>query len=305
MAIATPQHHAIVALFPQILFSRRRKWQGLQDVLSASGLERPALFLLVAIVQETDPGTALSREELEKRLFNPYATLYPMLAHLPELVKYGYLAHTDQDYVVTPEGRKFVEQEFEERARAYIATLTPLPEPELTRLTERLEEIAALMWQADEPALKAHQARVRRFLPVTMAMPVTVRLEASIMSFWMARDDAHIASWSAEGLSGPHLDLLSRLALEEAQTVPKLITLLEDTQHAQDVVRGLAVLAEAGYVRVEGEHVFLTETGREIRTHIEEETDRIYFAPWPELTGEELTWLHASLEVVRHSFANL
>jgi hypothetical protein len=107
-----------------------------------------------------------------------------------------------------------------------------------------------------------------------------------------------MAAWRAEGLSGPQMDLLGRVWMGEAQTLLGLIAAVERTQHAEDVVEGVNALAEAGYVVVEGERVTITDAGRRVRARIEEETDRVYFSPWPQMTAEELEWLYGSLEEV-------
>ena len=296
MTIAS-RYRDLIALFPRFLSKRRVGWQGLRDILSTSGLERPALFLLIAIVGEVDARRGLSRDELERRLFNPYSTFDPIFDRLPQLVEKGYLSYgEDGGYRVTDEGREVADR-VELGARAYLAGLDVLPPGELTRLATTLEAIAARLWQADEPKIKAHQARARRVPPITTDAPM-VHLEVAIMSLWMARDDAHMAAWRAEGFSGPQMDLLGRVWMGEAQTVPGLITALERTQHAEDVVEGVNALAEAGYVVVEGERVTITDAGRQVRAWIEEETDRVYFSPWPQMTAEELEWVYRSLEAV-------
>ena len=94
------------------------------------------------------------------------------------------------------------------------------------------------------------------------------------------------------------MDLLSHLASGEIQTLPALTAALEDTQRPEDVTRGVASLSNAGYVLVEGEHIALTEAGQQLRDEIEEETDRIYFAPWPHLIEDELEGIYAALKSV-------
>jgi hypothetical protein len=287
------RYRDLVSLFPHFLPVRRRGWAGLQDVLQSSGLERPHFFLLMALVQETDLSEKLSRQQMESQLFNPYSTFNPIFDALPLLLEQGYLLHLDAGYLVTPAGRALIEQT-EQAARDYVATLTPIPLPELTHLAALLEEIAQRMWQADEPAIKAHQARCHRLPPIIPSAPM-VHLEAAIFALWMARDDAHIAAWRAAGLSGPHLDLLTRLWTGEAHSRPELTTALQHTQRPEDILQGITALKEAGYVLGEGEHLALTASGQQVRTRIEEETDRIYFTSWPPLTPEDLSWLYASL----------
>jgi hypothetical protein len=291
----SPKYHDLVLLFPRFLHLQPFGWKGSQDILQ-SGLQLPALLLLRALVQETDPGEMLSRHEMDSRLFNPYSTFNPIFDSLPSLLEKGYVLHSEGRYLVTPRGRGLIEQT-EQAARDYTATLTPLPLPELTRLADLLEAIAQRVWQAGEPSVKAHQARSHRLPPITTPGSM-VHLEAAVFALWMARDDAHIAAWRAQGLSAPHLDLLSHLWMGKAQTIPELTTVLQQTQRPEEILQGVAALGEAGYVLVQGEHIALTKSGQQVRTHIEEETDRIYFTPWPSLTPEDLNWLCSSLKMV-------
>jgi hypothetical protein len=237
----------------------------------------------------------LSRQELES-LLNPYATFHPLFERLPSLLEAGYVLHSDEHYLVMPGGRVLIEH-IEHDVQDYTATLTPLPLPELTRLATFLETMAHCMWQASEPAVKAHQARCHRLPPITTLSPM-VHLDAAVFALWMARDDAHIAAWRAEGLTGPHLDLLTRLWTGEAHTLPELSTTLQQTQRPEDILQGVSTLSDAGYVLVEGERVTLTKDGQQVRTRIEEETDRIYFTSWSNLSTEDLDWLYASLKMV-------
>jgi hypothetical protein len=261
-----------------------------------SGLQHPALLLLRDLVRETDPGEMLSRQDMESQMFNPYSTLHSIFDNLPSLVEKAYLSQSGSRYLVTPRGRTLIEH-IKQDAQDYTATLTPIPLAELTRLADLLETIAQRMWQADEPAIKAHQARCHRLPPIATSAPM-VHLEAAVFALWMARDDAHIAAWRAEGLSGPHLDQLTRLWTGEAHTLPELTTVLQHSQRPEDILEGVTTLGEAGYVFREGEHITLTETGQQVRTRIEEETDRIYFTSWPSLTPEDLNWLYSSLNKV-------
>lgn len=114
----------------------------------------------------------------------------------------------------------------------------------------------------------------------------------------MARDDAHIAAWQAEGLGGPHVDLLTRLWRGEAHTLHELTTVLQLSQYPEDILQGVGALKEGGYVLVEGERITLTAYGQQVRTSIEEETDRIYFTPWLALTPEVPNWLYSYLKKV-------
>lgn len=299
-ASLSPVYHGLVSLLYRFLQCRPFGWEGPRNILQSERLQLPALLLLRDLVQETDPGERLTQQEMESWLFNPYPTLHPIFGNLPALVERGYLSHAQDRYLVTPSGRALIKQ-IEQAEHDYIATLTPLPLPELNRLTTLLETIALRLWQASEPAIKAHQARCHR-LPITTHAPM-VCLNAAVFALWMARDDAHIAAWRAEGLSGPHLDLLTSLWRKEAHTLPELTAAFEQFQRPEDILQGITALSATGYVLVEGERITLTEDGQRVRTRIEEETDRIYFTPWPPLTPEDLNWLYSSLDKIYNTFS--
>lgn len=172
----------IVSLFPRFLGCRPFGWKGFQYMLQASGLERPAIFLQRALVMETDAGEMLSRQEMESRLFNPYSTFHPIFDSLPSLLEKGYLVHSGGRYLVTPGGRALIGQ-IEQASQDYTATLTPLPLPELTRLAALLEAIAQRMWQAGEPAVKAHQAHCHRLPLITTSSPMVVNVRMKWVEF--------------------------------------------------------------------------------------------------------------------------
>lgn len=292
----TDPRRELVALLPQYLPRRRRGWPGAP--LEQSGLERPAFFLLQAIVRELDVDASASEDELLRNLFNPYSTVRPVLERLPDLAACGYLDRDGERYRVTQAGRALIERA-EADVRAYVATLRPAPEQEIARLAERFEEIAARLWTAPEPIEKPHLLRTRRLAPAPVDSAPTVRLDEAAYQLWMARDDAHNAAWRSAGFDGPSFDLLSRLWAGDASTEAELIELVRHDQRLEDVARGIQSLERAGYLeRADAERLVLTERGRATRDAIEAETDRIYFTPWPPLPDDEIGWMVAALQRV-------
>ncbi|HEY0607165.1 MAG TPA: hypothetical protein VGD58_29870 [Herpetosiphonaceae bacterium] len=295
MADVEERRRSIVSLLPQFLQRRRRGWRGIETFLEQARLERPQLFLLREIVQETDPDEALSLSDLRARLFNPYSTIFQWLDLLPQLVAEGYVHHEEGVYTVTASGRALIE-ELERQAQAYLATLTPIPETDLTRLADLLSELAARSWASPEPGVKPHQARAQR-VALTSDAPLP-RLDLAIYALWTARDDAHMAAWQGAGFEGPALDLLTRLWSGEAATLPDLIARIGQAQHPRDVEHGVTDLEAHGYLQRDDDALTLTAQGREIRNQIEAETDRVYFATWQQLTPDDLIWLHETLQAV-------
>jgi hypothetical protein len=287
---------AIVDLFPQVLRSWSRGWDGMQSAAAAIGLTPPAFFLLRGLVQARDPDNGITRAGMQQELDNPYSTFRPALDHLPALVAAGYLARDGDRYTVTPAGHDAYAT-MEAVREAYLATLHPIPDDALTRLVQQLQGIADRLWIAPEPGEKMHQARSYRTPPTRDAAPM-VRLIHAVYCLWGARDDAHIAAWRAAGFDGPTFDLLSHVWSGDAATLPALIESVQQFQRPDDVRRGVETLIANGYLARDGDALRPTERGRTIRDAIEAETDRIYFAPWPPYTAEEIHWLRTTMGAV-------
>jgi len=296
----TDDRRALVDLLPRFLMRATRGWDGLAPLLASAGLDRPAFFLLRALVQERDDGDAMTRAEMDADLFNPYHTLLPLLDTLPRLVEQGYVRRSGERYIVTPGGRSIVAR-IDEARDAYLASLAPIPAADLARLTATLMEIARRLRDAPEPPGKPHQARAWRVIPSDDAAPL-VRLYGAVYALWMARDDAHNAAWRAAGFDGPTFDLMSRVWSGEARATPALIEAVRQFQQPDDVTDGIASLVAAGYLTQSGDALSLTTHGAETRERIETETDRLFFIPWPPFSSADSAWLRATVTAVIAGF---
>lgn len=292
----TDDRRALVDLLPQFLTRVLRDWSGMVPVLESARLDRPASFLLRALVEERDAGGMMTEAEMRADLFNPYSTIHPIVDTLPTLVEMGYVGQGGDRYAVTDAGRGVVTQVKVARD-AYLATLAPIPATDLARLVGRLVEIAVGLRDAPEPRAKPHQTRAWRVMPPAGAAPM-VRLYGAVYALWMARDDSHNAAWRAVGFEGPAFELLSHVWSGEAMTLPALTEAVRQFQRPEDVTRGIERLMAAGYLTREGNVLQLTPLGTETRERIEAETDRAYFAPWPPLTPVEAAWLQTTLGAV-------
>jgi hypothetical protein len=292
----------IVELLPLFLKTRFSGWTGREALFTELGLTGLEFPLLRAIVEETDPGVALTEDELCADLFNPYSTIHTIFEVLPALVAKRLITREGEGYVVTPKGRGYVCR-LEQSVRAYLGTRTPLPPGDLARLAETLAGIAERMWSAPEPFAKPHQARARR-RQAPAGSPALIQLDDAIYALWMARDDAHTAAWRGAGFTGPTVDLLSYLWSGNATTMAELSKGMAQSQAPEDVERGVEWLIANGYVVADGERLRLTALGRSTRDAIETETDRLYFTPWPPLSQTEVDWIVTSLQSVCEGLAN-
>lgn len=127
------------------------------------------------------------------------------------------------------------------------------------------------------------------------------RLDAAIYGLWQIRDDCHVQAWRDAGLAGPALDVLTRVWKGEAATEDELAAKVT-TQRPADVRVAVQELRSAGHLSP-GPALELTPTGKAARERIEAETDRYFFAPWPDAVGAQGDWLAERLAAVNAALA--
>ena len=255
------------------------------------------LLRRVAIEREDEP---IPAAELRANLPDPYSLVDPILDRLPRLVELGVLDRSGDIYALAPAGRELLTRS-ERAANDYAATRYYLPPGDLERLASALHDVTERQRLAAEPADKAHQDRVPRLRRFDPRRTPPVMLEYALYALQRARDDAHIAAWRAAGLGGPALDLLSRVWAGDARTSAELVELTRGRLSPQDVAAQLDDLARDGYVTLQLPHLTITGHGRDVRDAIERETDRVYFAPWPEMDAE---WVRGRLEALAASLSS-
>jgi len=127
------------------------------------------------------------------------------------------------------------------------------------------------------------------------------RLDAAIYGLWQVRDDSHVQAWRDAGLTGPALDVLTRVWHREAATADELSAKVA-TQRPEDVRAAVQQLRSAGLLAA-GPALALTAKGVAVRERIEAETDRYFFAPWPDAVGAQSDWLTERLAAVNAALA--
>jgi hypothetical protein len=287
---STPR--AIVDLLPRYAHGRRAGWTPAPELHSRITLPEYLLLRRVAIERDDAP---IPYAELLANLSNPYYSIVdPILDQLPRLVELGLLDQSSDEYALAPAGRDLL-MRGERAANDYAAERMRLPPDDLARLASTLSDIAERQRRAPEPTDKAHQDRVPRLRRFDQRQTPPIQLEYALYALQRARDDAHIAAWRTAGFRGPPLELLSRVWAGDASTVAELVELTRDRMRPEDVVALLDELARDGYVALQFPAVTITGRGRDVRDAIERETDRVYFAPWPEI---DAGWVCGRLEAL-------
>lgn len=248
-------------------------------VLEELGIDRPAFtFVVAGVALQPDEGAHL------EDVFNPYATMLDQWQGAAAMARgAGLVEEVGGRWRATPKGRALAARVRRE-ADAYLGSLATIPLDELQRLAALLGDALAATEASDLP--RDHMHRTPRFIG-DAAIPM-VALENALFGLWAARDDAHMSSWRDAGFDGPTFDVLTRIWRREAVTEAELVARLAQ-QRSEDVHAALARLRRDGLVQA-GD-LTLTARGGSARREIEDETDRRYFAPWPERVGEAAPWI--------------
>jgi len=259
------------------------------------GLDRPAFFWAINLSYRGPKGAAAEPGDL----MSAYATIPDRW--LPQAAAArgaGLVEERGGRWHLTERGRGLA-QAMHEAARAHYAGLAVLP-------TEELAELARLLERAFVAAAKSAEPRERKHTPFAFAYrgddPPSgsfAQLDAAIYGLWQVRDDCHVAAWRAAGFTGPDVEVLTRVWRHEAADETALTELLPH-QRPDDVRASLARLRKDGLVEPA-----LSTTGRgaQVRQQIEDETDRLFFAPWPEEVGAKGGWIAGKLAQLNAALA--
>ncbi|MEZ4642204.1 MAG: hypothetical protein R3E31_05595 [Chloroflexota bacterium] len=140
---------------------------------------------------------------------------------------------------------------------------------------------------------------------IRAAAPVVERIRRYLNDLNAFRDDAHISAWRSHELAGYEWETLGHVHGayvfgEPALTAVALAEKLGGFRgyDAAAYQTALDKLTARGWLTVTDGQYAATAEGEQMRAAAEEETDRLYFAPWA-LTGAELADLSALLTAVR------
>jgi hypothetical protein len=286
---------ALVPLFPQFLQRRRAKADFPLRAMEKLGLDRPSYFFAMDIATQ-DPRGARP-QDIGNSAYRTTDDALRTTAAAGEST--GLLNWADGRWSLTAKGTTAV-NELRRAIDAHYASQVPIPTDELDRLAGLLDAAYAAAASSKEPATREHTPRGARYRWQEPSSPMA-RLDAAIYGLWQVRDDCHVQAWRDAGLTGPALDVLTRAWKGEAATEDELIAKVT-TQRPADVRASLQQLRAAGLL-APAPALELTAQGTATRERIEAETDRYFFAPWPDAVGAQADWLTERLAAVNGALA--
>jgi hypothetical protein len=271
----------------------------LQTLLQDAELQGGDLWAAqVALSEDPNPITA---DVLLER--TPYMTAEQVYKQLVEAAEHGVLtAVSIHTYQLTNKGRTFAQSVQPAVAKA-ASGLTPIPLEKMTQLSDYLRQIVNAAVAADEPA-KPSLIRSRFYEPGADA-PVLEQIRRSLNDLAAFRDDVHIAAWRTYDLDGHEWEAFSHsygefVFGEPANTGEALAEKLGSFRghDAASYTVALQKVATRGWLVETDGRFTITNEGKQVLQAVEDETDRLFYAPWS-LSADELTTLQSLMEVVR------
>jgi hypothetical protein len=292
--VREPYPLALVPLLPQFLNRRRAKSDFPLRAMERLGLDRPAYFFVIDLgIQDPRGGRP---KDIGNSAYRTTDDPLRMTAAAGESV--GLLTWGDGRWTLTDKGTTAV-REFRRAIDAHFASLTPIASDELERLGSLLDSAYQAVAAAKEPAPREHTPRAARYRWQEPSSAMA-RLDAAIYGLWQFRDDCHVQAWRDGWLTGPTVDVLTRVWHHEAATEDELAGKMPT--RPEDVRASVERLRVDGFL-TSGPELALTTKGAALRERIEAETDRYFFAPWPDTVGAASDWVTERLAAVNAALA--
>ena len=294
--VKPPYPTEIPPLLPLFLNKRRTKITYPLEKTDELGIDRPTFIWVVNLSYRGDRGGSGEPGDL----MSAYSTIPDRWMPMAAAARGAGLAEQrDGRWHLTAKGRD-LSAGMHSAARSYYATLAPLPKDELAELARLLDRAFLVSAEAKEPARRQHTPFAFGYRGDDPQPGSFAQLDAAIYGLWQVRDDSHMAAWRASGLSGPEVELLTRIWRNEAADVDALVELLPH-QSRDSIESGLAHLRREGLV--DKTELTATDRGGAARQRIEDETDRLFFEPWPDDVGSRSSWIAEKLHEVNTALA--
>jgi helix-turn-helix protein len=288
--------YPLAPLLSQFLQRRRAKMTSPLRMMEEHGLDRPAYFWVVNLSYRGAKGATATPGDLE----SPYSTIPKRWLSMAAAARGAGLAEERAgSWQLTEKGRQLARRQHE-AAREHYRTLAPLPDEELAKLAALLDSAFAAAARAPLPEERLRTPWAFAYRAEDPPPGSFAELDAAVFGLWQVRDDCHMAAWRAAGLPGPEVEVLTRVWRNEAADEAALIDLLPH-QRPEDVTKTIARFRQDGRMRADAFQ--LTDRAARLRQKIEDETDRLFFSPWPDDVGANAKWIADKLAAVNAALA--
>lgn len=245
-------------------------------------------------------GQAFAPDHLTVESFierGPYANPENYKDQMDAAVERGWLESIkDNEYQLSNKGKKIAEG-FIALGNEWFGSLGALSEKETSRIADLLAKLVKIAYQRPDPANKSTLEIGIRLNPGSNAASM-LRVRRHLTDLAYYRDDAHIAAWQPLGVDGKVWETLTFLWRGEAATGAELAEQISQYRHYDeaDYIAAFEELVSHGWAKVENGKYLITEKGKQVRQDAEDDTNQLFYAPFGELTKEEIEDLKTLLE---------
>ena len=219
--------------------------------------------------------------------WSPYTAPALDESRLAESAAIGFLRDAgDGCFYLTESGRTAAKR-ITSAAYAFMAAPRPLPDGDLTRLSQLLHRVVEACVAAPEPPGKWHLLLSRRTDPGADA-PIVARIDQFLTDLNAYRNDASLAVWQPYRVSGAAWEAFTLLWQGEAATADDLYALRAYRGHPRETyAEAVRDLIARGWLAEDENGCYLTEEGGALRQQAEAAIDAYFAAPWACLDAEE------------------
>ena len=266
--------------------------------LERNWLEPWSLGLLLATL--TFEPEAATAARLSVR--GPYTSDEVYRTRLADLAGRGYLAEAEPGaYRLSQQGRSELEAAMQDGYQAMTAA-DPLDWKDGQQLVDMLLQLVRACLDAPPPPDTWSISLSYKLMPVAeLRLPL---IEQAITCLSSYRDDAHLAAWRPSNLSPTALESLTLLWREQAASLSELFERLASRGRPQvEYARALEELRGRGYLTGADKALRLTPAGQAFRQQVEQDTDRMFYAPWECLNAADRQRMAVLLEQLQTGLA--
>jgi hypothetical protein len=229
----------------------------------------------------------------------PYGLAQVNDERLTSAVQQGYLASDGQGKYRATEAGRTAATRLIQTGNNDMAALTPMPKEALWTLGNLLARISDAALNLPEPPAHVLIKAKRDLYQRTGTFATLEGFPAYCLLLEGHRDDCYFATWSAHEVEGHAWEVLDVLSHGESMTFDELHEKasrrgVTREVHAADVRE----LVGRGWVDEASGKIQITSAGRQVRSEVETNTERLFFASWSclsEIELEELSRLAVQL----------
>ena len=270
-----------------------------QAAMSDAGFEGPDwFFTYTAYGADPEPITAVAMHKMA-----PYINVERLQGRLETVTEHGFLKKVnDYAYALTAEGRVGIESFFSS-ARVGIGRVTPVSEAKMDRLADLLERIVTATLAASEPAAKPNLLISRKTAPAADEN-AAIQIDQYLTDLLRYRDDAHIAAWTPNLITGQGWETLSLIWQGDLNTLAELAESRQNRGFDKAVyAEALDDLIKRGWL-TEADGIYkVTAKGKQIREEAELLTDEYFYVGFQALSMAETEELAGLLLEVKEGLA--